>query len=174
MNSSTITQAKLKELFTYDNSIGRFRWNMLTPRCTKAGKIAGATLASGHRHIQLNHKFYLEHRLVWLYHYGEFPEFSIDHIDGVRDNNRLENLREAAPSENSANMKLTSRNATGVKGISFDKRSDSYEAAIMSDGARIRKVFKISKYPSKEDALRIATDWVQSVRASNHKEFARA
>lgn len=80
-----ITQAELHEMFEY---IGGHLYRRST------GKQAGTNTADGYRRIIIDGYFYLEHRLIWLMFKGEiYGEESIIHLDGVKDNNRIENLK---------------------------------------------------------------------------------
>lgn len=87
-------------------------------------------------HMQVLNKQYLLHRLAWFYMTGAWPESDLDHINGVRDDNRWENLRLASRSQNNSNTRLRSNNSTGVKGLSFDRRRGKYMASICSKGTR--------------------------------------
>src|SRR5687768_10767115 len=64
--------------------------------------------STGHIHFGLDGKNYLGHRIAWLIVNGEWPRGDIDHINGVRDDNRWTNLREATRSQNASNAKLRS------------------------------------------------------------------
>ncbi len=57
------------------------------------------------------------HRLIWMFHYGQWPDGLIDHINGVRSDNRLENLRVVSPAENNKNIKLSKANTSGYMGV---------------------------------------------------------
>jgi len=87
----------------------------------------------GYRSIGFKRKTYKAHRLVFLLHHGYLPK-CIDHIDGNPLNNAIENLREAKLIENSWNQKKRITNTTGVKGVSFAKKSKKYTARCMLDG----------------------------------------
>ena len=46
---------------------------------------------------------YLQHRVAWALHYGEWPASFIDHINHIRDDNRIHNLRVVTRAENNSN-----------------------------------------------------------------------
>lgn len=94
-----ITQDKLKWLFDYDTVYGG-----LIKMVRKSGNKTTVKTpnSNGYYIIMIEGKRYFEHRLVWLYHYGEFPpnNLVIDHIDRNRMNNKIENLRLLSRYEN--------------------------------------------------------------------------
>ena len=116
-----LTQKELKRLFSYDPLTGQFTRKSLPStrgRFTKS-KLVGCKGKNGYLTIRIDYKLYLCHRLAWLYIHGEFPIECIDHINGVRDDNKLVNLRDIPKIENQKNMKLSSRNKSGVNGVSW-------------------------------------------------------
>ena len=64
---------------------------------------------------------YLAHRIIWLGSYGYFPENEIDHINGIRNDNRLCNLREVSRQCNQRNKNIGIKKISGVKGVCWDK-----------------------------------------------------
>jgi hypothetical protein len=99
-------------------------------RINEVGSIAGCVhKGTGYIHIKINAKAFKAHRLIFLYHYGYFPEF-VDHIDGNKQNNRIENLREANKQENSQNQKVRWTNSSGVKGVSWHKVNKKWKVAL--------------------------------------------
>lgn len=109
-----LTAETVRELLDYEPETGVFRWlSDAANGRTKKGTVAGSLSRSGYRRIKLNRSRYQAHRLAWLYVYGEWPSDEIDHINALRDDNRIENLRIASRSQNRANSK--SRRA-GLKG----------------------------------------------------------
>lgn len=127
------TQEQLKTLFSYDPAKGTFT-RIQARRGSKVGEIAGSVGSSGYLQVRVDGKLYLAARLGWLYVNGCWPKQFLDHIDGDRLNNRIENLREASPTENSRNAKIRKDNTTGFKGVSLFKRSGRYAAVICDQG----------------------------------------
>jgi len=74
---------------------------------------------------------YQAHRLAWLYVYGYLPENDIDHIDRIKGNNRIENLREVSKVCNLRNTGNIRSNTSGVKGVSFINKKHKWQAQIM-------------------------------------------
>jgi hypothetical protein len=99
-------------------------------RINEVGSIAGCVhKGTGYIHIKIKAKAFKAHRLIFLYHYGYFPEF-VDHIDGNKQNNRIENLREASKQENSQNQKVRWTNSSGFKGVSWHKVNKKWKVAL--------------------------------------------
>jgi hypothetical protein len=99
-------------------------------RINEIGSIAGCVhKGTGYIHIKIKAKVFKAHRLIFLYHYGYFPEF-VDHIDGNKQNNRIENLREASKQENCQNQKVRWTNSSGVKGVSWHKVNKKWKVAL--------------------------------------------
>lgn len=91
---------------------------------------------SGYFHGRVNQKTYLAHRVIWALYYNEWPYGEIDHINGDRSDNRIENLRIATPSENRCNRGKQSNNTSGYKGVYFNKRNNSWYAEIRKSGTK--------------------------------------
>lgn len=85
-----------------------------------AGTPAGR-IRHGYVVITLDGKSLFAHRLAWLIVHGHWPEVHIDHVNGVRDDNRLCNLREATHEENQRNQSLRCDNSSGYKGVRLHK-----------------------------------------------------
>ena len=108
------------------------------------------------------------HRVIYEYHYGKIPDgMQIDHINGVVDDNRIENLRLVSPETNARNVKMNSRNRTGVTGVS--KRKNCYRAIWRYQKKYYEAYYSISKY-GKEEAFRLAcekrkemVEWMNSI-----------
>ena len=107
-----ITQARLKELLTYDPETGYFTRNV-NVKGANAGERAGTITAKGYIAIGIDRKHYLAHRLAFLYMTGEWPKELVDHKDTIKINNKWENLREATNSQNKRNVGARKTNKSG-------------------------------------------------------------
>ena len=145
-----LTQSRLRELLDYDPSTGVFRWRAFASdycRRVKIGDVAGGAVApTGYKAVRVDKRDYYQHRLAWLYVYGSFPPKGryIDHINCVKTDNRIENLRVVSQSEQNANS--TRFNKTGFNGIHKNKRR--WYAAIHKNG----KKYKLGSFDSPEKA----------------------
>lgn len=131
------TQARLKELFMYDKATGNFvrKIGRSGPRA-RAGSVAGCNNGQGYIRIYVDGKPFKAHRLVWLYEFGEWPAHELDHINGNRSDNRIENLRDVLRTQNNKNRPTHKNNAVGIKGVSFNKRSKRWVAQIQYNGSK--------------------------------------
>lgn len=132
-----IMAERLRELVNYDPVTGFFSWRVRRGQAFKPGMRCGSIDSAGHRQIEIDGRPYGAHRLAWLYMNGHWPEDQIDHRNGVRDDNRWENLRPADQSRNSANSKRPAHNISGFKGVTVDKRRGRFGASIKVRGERI-------------------------------------
>lgn len=123
-----ITQEKLKELFDYREDGFLVRKYMANGRAL-ADEEVGNDSGKGYYQTKIEGKRYLVHRLIFLFHHGFLPTF-IDHIDGNRSNNRIENLRPATKEQNGQNMGKRKGTSTQFKGVSFAKGKGKWVAYI--------------------------------------------
>jgi hypothetical protein len=161
-----ITQHELKESLTYDPVTGQFIW--LAPSKfsnIKPGSIAGSLKHDGYVQVKVRGKRYYAHRLAWLYMSGEFPKNFIDHIDGNKANNSWINLREATNAQNQRNSKMNVKNTSGVKGVSWHKKSHKWQAHIGLEDGRNKN---LGSFNSIEEAKKV----VEEYRSKLHGEFA--
>tara|TARA_R110000737_G_scaffold261002_1_gene269291 strand:- start:44 stop:535 length:492 start_codon:yes stop_codon:yes gene_type:complete len=145
-----ITQDRLKELVSYSKSSGEFAWKNQRGK-NKAGTRAGSDNSNGYRYIKLDQKQYREHRLVWLYVCGSHPENQIDHINGIKDDNRIANLRAVDVIGNHRNMPISKNNKSGFIGVSWYKRDSAWQAGIKIKGKQI----SLGRFENLSDAVRV-------------------
>jgi|DEB0MinimDraft_3_1074331.scaffolds.fasta_scaffold20825_2 hypothetical protein len=115
-----LTRNRLRELFDYDQETGELARKVPTGRPRKGSK-------ARYRRHNVDGVDYYEHRLVWLYVYGDWPTKDIDHINGDRYDNRIDNLREVTVAQNHMNRRAKSF----LKGVTWDKRKRKWQAQIM-------------------------------------------
>lgn len=113
-----LTADNLKNVLIYDPETGLFEWLLKPSVGVNIGDVAGAITSEGYVTISYRRKAYRAHRLAWPYVYGEYPKNLIDHINGVRADNRIANLRPATNSQNLMNSKVRRESKTGIKGVS--------------------------------------------------------
>jgi HNH endonuclease/AP2 domain len=115
-----LTHARLTEVLAYNPNTGIFLWKVSPMGRIKIGQSAGSINTNGHRQITLDRQHFVAHRLAWFYIYAEWPDDEIDHEDLNKDNNAIDNLREATHSENCRNRKASPlTNTSGYKGVTW-------------------------------------------------------
>ena len=116
------SQERLKELLNYDPDTGVFTWKVKRHGVT-SGSEAGCIEKYGYRYIKVDGAQYFAHRLAWMYVHGVDPaELQIDHVNQVKDDNKMSNLRLATHQQNQRNNKS--------KGICLHKKSNKWHANI--------------------------------------------
>lgn len=149
-----ITQEYLKELFYYNGE--DLIWKVTKAKRIKVGTIAGnINKVSGYRVIVVDGKYYKAHRLIWLYHYGSFPDNSIDHIDQNPSNNRIENLRDVTNQENHKNQSKYKNNTSGITGVYWDKDAGKWRAQGRING----KLMHLGFFTDKFEAICARKSW---------------
>ena len=134
-----LTVERIRELLDYDPASGVFIRRTKTSNRIKVGARAGfVNKRNGYRHMRVGGVIYQEHRVVWFYTHGRWPLDQIDHINGVRDDNRLANLREATRAENQQNLGVRRSNTSGHPGVFWDKDRRKWRAGIDVSGERKR------------------------------------
>jgi len=148
------TQNELRELFEYRD--GNLYWKKSNGTKITAGKIAGSlSKDSGYIFIRLG-KLYRSHRLIWIYHYGDIPEgLQIDHINRIRNDNRIENLRVVSQSTNNLNQ-----DRKNVRLYQHKNGELMYSGYYVVDGKQYSKSF---------DTEQKAIDWVNQKKSEFFK-----
>lgn len=146
-----LTAERLRELLSYDPETGIFMW-----RTTGTGRNsdlrAGWLGNDGYRSIEIEGGCYKEHRLAWLYVHGAWPPGRTDHRDGVKDNNRIANLRPSTPSQNGGNSRKSMRNTSGFKGVSFVHRKGRREGRWVARISINRRSIHLGNFRTPEQA----------------------
>ena len=131
-----LTYERLREVLHYDPETGVFTRLVRTSNRIKVGDVAGCSAGDGYVQIRVDGVRYLAHRLAFLWMTGEWPRDMIDHINGVRDDNRFANLRPATRAENMQNQRRAMSNSqTGLLGVT--RVGKRFMATIQVDGRKI-------------------------------------
>lgn len=130
-NDNSITAQELRSLLHYEPDTGIFRWIASRGSRATIGAEVGSADSYGYKTVRLNKKSYKLHRLAWLYTYGCWPSGDLDHINGIRSDNRIENLRDVSRKVNLENQRTAKNNrSTGILGVYFDKRKNVFYSRI--------------------------------------------
>ena len=156
-----ITQKLLHELYEYHD--GNLYNKKYRNSSSKIGDIVGSKYNKGYIVTYINNVRYSVHRLIFMYHHGYLPKF-IDHINGKRDDNHIENLREASLSQNACNRSITSTNKSGIKGVHWNNYHKKWTAVCWLN----KKSYFVGHFKILEDASKA----VIKKRQELHGEFA--
>ena len=121
MKRKELTQEELKKTLDYNPDTGVFTWLIPPNLNAGSGEVAGILCPYGYIHIYYKRKHYLAHRLAFFYMEGYFPEYDVDHKNGIKNDNRWSNLRHASRSCNLQNQKISSTNISGFPGVYWNK-----------------------------------------------------
>lgn len=121
-----VSVSRLREMFSYDPISGAlFRGN----------RLCRAKDTYGYFVVGIDYRLYKAHRVIWALVHGAWPQGHIDHIDGVRDNNRLSNLRDVGRFENMQNMRRAHKDsASGYLGVHWSPRLNHWRAQVTVRG----------------------------------------
>ena len=163
-NFEQLTVEKARSLFFYDGSTGELRWRIASG-CIKAGSLVKSKDSKGYLMVCVNKHHYKAHRIIWLMEKGSWPPGQIDHMNGMKSDNRLCNLRLATQKQNSANTGIRSSNKSGFKGVHYHRQSGKWQASICFDG----KLQYLGLY---DTALEASIVYARELN-TKHGEFAR-
>lgn len=148
VDSSILSPEEFRKLVDYDPDSGRLVWKIRCPstftdghrrskewkannwNSARAGKNAGTLSPDGYIRINILGKQYRGHRVAWAVYHGEWPDNHLDHINGIRDDNRMSNLRITNEVGNARNACLPTTNTSGVIGVTKDKNTGKWCAYI--------------------------------------------
>jgi hypothetical protein len=154
----------VKHYLDYNADIGVLIWKRARSNRAPAGSKAGCLNTTGYLVAQIDGQLMYCHHLAWVLHYNEWPSKEVDHVNGVRNDNRIVNLRLASSNQNKFNMRLNVRNTSGVKGVSWDDVRKKWAVSVKAGTKRYRRRFV---------DLELAEFVAQEVRLKLHEEFAR-
>ena len=146
--------------------IGVLRYDSLTGLVTwakdcggKDGKIykkgaEAGSLTHGYREVGYNYNKYKIHRVAWFLHHGTIPEGEVDHINHIRDDNRIANLRDIPREDNRRNLTKKANNKSGCTNVYFAKWANKYRVGIRVEG----KKKHIGYYKDYDEAVQASKD----------------
>ena len=153
-----LTHTRLVEVLRYEPDTGNFYWLIRPSDNVFIGDLAGGIDGKGYGIIRIDDKYFRSHRLAWFYHYGEWPEKDIDHINGDILDNRINNIRDVSKTINMQNQRRAQKGSTsGFLGVSHNKKIGKYVAKIRANG----KTSTLGAYATAEEAH---TAYVQAKR----------
>lgn len=163
LKTKKISIDRLHELFRVDDE-GRLIWKMSPSRKVKVGNIAGSMLKSGYLEVGIDKQYFRVHRVIFAMSYGYWPKL-VDHINGVRTDNRPSNLREANDLQNTHNSRIRRDNTSGIKGVSWIAAQSKWKAECRVNGVRHR----VGYFADKNEADKA----IRAFRETHHQGFAR-
>jgi hypothetical protein len=154
----------VSSILRYDENTGMFYWKKDMSTCVKKNSIAGCLHKTGYWVISINRIQHKAHRLAYLLFYKKKPPRQLDHINGIKTDNRIINLREADFSEQQINIKQRRINSlSGHRGVTWDVRTKKWKVSICIYKKRIH----LGYFSSKEEAI----NKYKSVAKDAYKEF---
>jgi len=140
------SQEVLAELFEYKE--GQLISKYLSTN-RKIGSVVGVKNKYGYLQAKIKDKNFYVHRLIWMLVNGDLHGMDVDHINGIKHDNRIENLRLVSRNENNQNLQRAKINSkTKLIGASFHKSSGKFTAQITKN----KKVFYLGLFDTAEDA----------------------
>lgn len=143
-----ITAEEARQIFEYYPETGVLTWKISPTPSVKIDSVAGCINQRGYRYIMYKGVHYHAHRIAWFMMHGSWPKI-MDHINGIRDDNRLCNLRDVDRAENTKNAKIYKSNTSGQQGVYWHKNNKNWVAGIRSGKNRIH----LGNFTEKIDAI---------------------
>ena len=169
----------LRQLVRYEPETGKLYWlprtlemfrgkypkrAMATYNSVRAGKEAGCLNSQGYISLEIHGKYIGAHLVCWAINYGYIPVMEIDHINGIKHDNRICNLREATDSQQQSNKSLSNKNPTGHKGVY--RLNEKWRAKIYFENKNIH----LGVFDTFDEAVAAR----KAAEAKYHGEYARA
>lgn len=144
-------QKDVLRLFVYDKETGAFYRKAATTKRPAMSRADYKDIHNGYRRVSIAGEKVSAHRVAWAAVYGFIgPHDVIDHIDGDKANNRIDNLRLATRAQNNMNIKAQSRTKSGRKGVQWSSKTKKWHARI---GFK-RKSISLGYFHSLDDAAK--------------------
>jgi len=175
LSSYLLTQEIVAESIDYDPDTGIVTWRERPPshftrlcdwatwNAQHSGLTVGHVGKQGYCDIRVFNRPYRLHTLIWLYVHGAFPTLEIDHINGIRSDNRLVNLRDVSRHENTKNQRMRKSNKSGFNGVFWQSNAKKWRAQINDGGKSVH----LGYFVNIEDA--ISARKIANVRYGYHK-----
>jgi hypothetical protein len=150
-----LSAERISDLVEYYPRTGLFTWKARADvarnwNTRHAGRPALISVdGKGYLFGRIDYHMYRAHRVAWAAYYGEWPVNFIDHVDGDRKNNKIDNLRDVTHEQNCRNSAMRYTNTSGRIGISFDRRSSKWYAYIRVGG----KMKNLGVFKARDDAI---------------------
>lgn len=154
MKERVHTPSEIKALLSYDPLSGDLRWkDRLDARPSVRSRLNGALALTnistlGYKRGRVMQVSYQAHVIAWVIFYGTWPDREIDHINTIKTDNRIKNLRLATRSENNRNKPVRSDSSIGLKGVTFHPQTGKWRARISCFG----KTNSLGLFASPEEA----------------------
>jgi hypothetical protein len=145
---SKITHSELYRLYDYNPETGVFT-RLFPDGRNNNKKPVGSFDKDGYVKIGINKKTYQAHRLAWFYVHGTWPKDQIDHINGDKQDNRIDNLRVVTGAENSRNQPSRCVGKCHVPGVLWLKRDQVWIAQIKVN----KKMIHLGRFKDVDDAI---------------------
>lgn len=134
-----------------------------------AGKEAFTAISCGYKRGSISPHNLLAHRVILTMVHGHWPNGQIDHVNHIRTDNRIENLREVSNAENARNATLSKLNTSGQCGVSWVPERLRWQVYISVKGRRV----PLGRYRSWEKAVAVRKEAEQkSGYHANHGRVA--
>ena len=140
----------LQRLFRYEHETGNVYW-IAEGKGRIKKKAAGTVVKAGYIGIMIDGKRYYAHRIAWALHHGKHPIDQLDHINGIKTDNRIVNLRQASNLQNGKNIKTKRNNTSGHSGVVFCKQTGKWRVMIKVNSKSIH----FGRYENLYDAVAI-------------------
>jgi hypothetical protein len=143
--------ALIQDMFRYEPDGRVYRNYSLGGRCRPITNPVGNPDGGGHLRLKYKGRSYSIHRIVWIMHHGPIPtDLEIDHINRIRTDNRIENLRAVTHLENCWNQSNRIDNTTGTSGVQWNGQIMMWTARLAI--LHVKNIY-LGSFKTKEEAI---------------------